>query len=137
MRVALVYFPNKGSEALEPVAKAMARGLEAAGHFVDLSVARAGETRLTGYDYVVIGTEGAGLLGKVPGGIPQFLAQAGTLTGKRSMAFLRKSGLRPDKALARLMRAMEAEGMVVNCAEIVANEAQAARAAAEAPVERR
>jgi len=52
------------------------------------------------------------------------------------MAFLRKSGFRPERALARLMKAMEAEGMVVNCAEVLANEAQASEAAREAPVER-
>jgi hypothetical protein len=138
MRVALVYFPAKGSDAIAPIAKAMARAFEAAGHFTDLAEARSDESpRLTGYDYIVIGTESAGAFGKIPEGIPQLLAQAGTLTGKRSMAFFRKSGLRPEKALARLMKAMESEGMVVSSAEIVTNEATAAEAAREAPVERR
>jgi menaquinone-dependent protoporphyrinogen IX oxidase len=138
MRVALLYFPSKGSDAILPIAKAMARSLEASGHFVDIGEARSDESpRLTGYDYVVIGAESAGAFGKIPESIAQYLAQAGTLTGKRSMAFIRKSGLRPEKALARLMKAMEAEGMVVNCAEIVANEADAARVASDAPVERR
>jgi menaquinone-dependent protoporphyrinogen IX oxidase len=137
MRVALVYIPAKAPEALAAVAKAMARALEAAGHFVDLSQARADESpRLTGYDYIVIGTESETAFGKIPSRVAQFLAQAGTVTGKRSMAFLRKSGLRPEKALARLMKAMEAEGMVVNCAEVVANEAAASEAARGAPVER-
>jgi hypothetical protein len=138
MRVALVYVPARGPEALVPIAKAMARSLEAAGHFVDISEARPDETpRLTGYDYIVVGTESATLLGKIPERVARFLAQAGTLTGKRSMAFLRKGGLRPERALARLMKAMEAEGMIVNCAEIVANEATAAEAARGAPIERR
>jgi hypothetical protein len=35
------------------------------------------------------------------------------------------------------MKAMEAEGMIVNCAEVVSNEATAAEAARNAPVERR
>jgi menaquinone-dependent protoporphyrinogen IX oxidase len=138
MRVALVYVPSKGSEALVPIAKAMAKSLESAGHYVDLSEARADETpRLTGYDYIVVGTESAGALGKIPGRVAKFLAQAGMLSGKRSMAFFRKSGLMPEKALGKLMKAMEAEGMLVNCAEIVVNEASAAQAAREAPVERR
>ena len=137
MRVALVYIPVKGPESLEKIAKAMARALEAAGHFVDLLVARPGEMpRLTGYDYIVIGTESATAFGKISDKVSQFLAQAGMLTGKRSMAFLRKSGLRPERALSRLMKAMEAEGMVVNCAEVVGNEALAAEAARQAPVER-
>jgi hypothetical protein len=137
MRIALVYIPAKDPEALVAVAKTMARTLEAAGHFVDLAEARADESpRLTGYDYIVIGTESATAFGRIPERVAQFLAQAGMIAGKRSMAFLRKSGFRPEKALARLMKAMEAEGMVVSCAEVVANEAGAAQAAREAPVER-
>ena len=137
MRVALVYIPSKSPEALMALAKAMARRLESEGHSVDLSEARADESpRLTGYDYVIVGTESATLLGKIPDRVSRFLTQAGTITGKRSMAFLRKGGLRPEKALKRLMRAMEAEGMIVNCAEIVSNDAGAAEAARGAPVER-
>jgi menaquinone-dependent protoporphyrinogen IX oxidase len=138
MRVALVYIPSKSPEAMATLAKAMARALEAEGHFVDLAEARADESpRLTGYDYVVVGTESESLFGKIPARVSRFLAQAGTVTGKRSMAFLRKGGLMPEKALSRLMKAMEAEGMIVNCAEVVANEAGAAEAARGAPVERR
>ena len=138
MRVALIYVPSKDPAALVVVAKAMARSLESAGHFVDISEARADESpRLTGYDYVIVGTESSTAFGKIPDRVSRFLSQAGMLTGKRSMAFLRKSGLRPERALRRLMKAMEAEGMFVNCAEIVSNEATAAEAARNAPVERR
>jgi hypothetical protein len=138
MRVALVYIPSKASEALVAISKAMARSLESAGHFVDISEAKPDESpRLTGYDYVIVGTESATLLGKIPDRVARFLAQAGMVSGKRCMAFLRKSGLRPERALNRLMKAMEAEGMIVNCAELVTNEASAAEAALGAPVERR
>jgi hypothetical protein len=137
MRVALVYIPAKAPEALAAISKTMARSLESAGHFVDLVQARPDESpRLTGYDYIVIGTESATALGKISPKVSQYLAQAGMVTGKRSMAFLRKSGLRPERALARLMKAMEAEGMVVNCAEVVASEAAASEAARGAPVAR-
>ena len=137
MRVAIVYIPVKEPEALAALAKSMARAFQEAGHFVDLAIARADESpRLTGYDYVVIGTESATAFGKISGRVAHVLAQAGMVTGKRSMAFLRKSGFRPEKALARLMKAMETEGMVVNCAEVVANDAGAAEAARGAPVER-
>jgi hypothetical protein len=137
MRVALVYIPARDPEALAAISKTMARALEAAGHFVDLAQARSGESpRLTGYDYILIGTESSSPLGKIPPSVAQYLAQAGTVTGKRSMAFLRKTGLRPERALSRLMKAMEAEGMVVSSAEVVANAAGAAEAARGAPVER-
>lgn len=137
MRVAVVYIPVQDPEPLAKLAKSMARALEAAGHFVDLAIARADESpRLTGYDYIVIGTEGADAFGKISDRVPHYLAQAGMVTGKRSMAFLRKSGFRSEKALARLMKSMEAEGMIVNCAEVLTNEASAAEAARAAPVER-
>jgi 2-keto-3-deoxy-L-rhamnonate aldolase RhmA len=138
MRVALIYVPAKAPDALAAVAKAMARAIEAAGHFVDISQARTDEMpSLTGYDYVIIGTESASAFGKIPEDVARILAQAGMLSGKRSMAFLRKSGLRPEKALTRLMKAMETEGMLVNYAEVVSKEADAAKAAREAPIERR
>lgn len=137
MRVAVVYVPAKDKARIEAAARAMARELESKGHMVDLSEARPDETpRLTGYEYVVFGTESSSLFGKIPDRVTKVLAQAGTLAGKRSMSFLRKSGLRPEKALARLMKAMEAEGMIVNCAEVVGSEQEAARAARGAPVER-
>lgn len=137
MRVALVYIPAKGPEALAALSKSMARALESAGHFVDLAQARADESpRLTGYDYVIVGTESSTAMGKIPERVAQFLAQAGMVSGKRSMAFLRRSGLRPERALAKLMKVMEAEGMIVNCAEVVASEAAASAAARGAPVER-
>jgi hypothetical protein len=138
MRVALIYVPAKAPDALAAVAKAMARAIEAAGHFVDVSQARPDEMpSLTGYDYVIVGTESESAFGKIPEGVARALAQAGMLSGKRSMAFLRKSGLRPEKALNRLMKAMETEGMLVNYAEVVSKEADAAHAAREAPIERR
>jgi hypothetical protein len=137
MRIAVVFVPAKDKAKIEAAAKAMARELEKKGHMVDVGEARRDDTlRLTGYDYVVFGTESASLMGKIPDRVASVLAQSGTLTGKRSMSFLRKGGLRPEKALARLMKAMEAEGMVVNCAEVIGSEEEAALAAREAPVER-
>jgi len=138
MRVALIYVPAKAPDALAAVAKAMARAIEAEGHFVDVSQAKPDEMpSLTGYDYVIVGTESETAFGKIPEGVARTLAQAGMLSGKRSMAFLRKSGLRPEKALSRLMKAMETEGMLVNYAEVVSKEADAAQAARDAPIERR
>ena len=136
MRVAIVYIRSKESAALSEAAKAMAKALDGAGHQVELADAGSGSApRLTGFDYVILGTEPVGL-GKLPRGVPEYLAQAGALSGKRSMAFVRKSGLGSARALSRLMAAMEAEGMRVNCAEIVGNPDQAAQAARSAPIER-
>ena len=137
MRVAVVYAPSDNGEALASLAQAMTRGLLAKGWMVDMNEAKPGEVnRLTGYDYVIIGTEGSGLGGKIPKRVNDFLAQAGSLQGKRSMAFVRKRGLFSAKALRRLMSAMEAEGMIVNDASVVAGPDEALEVARDAPIER-
>ncbi len=138
MRVAVVYLPAGDPDTLASIAKSMVRALEAKGHRADSLEARKDEyPRLTGYDYVILGTEAIGLGGKIPGRLREYLAQAGSLTGKRSMAFVRKTGFAPAKALGRLMAAMESEGMLVNCAEIVAGTEEAVAAVGAAPVERK
>jgi hypothetical protein len=137
MRVVVVYLPAGEPNSLAAIAKSMVRALEAKGHRAEGLEARKDEyPRLTGYDYVILGTEGMGFGGKIPPRVREFLAQAGSVSGKRSMAFVRKTGLFPAKALKGLMAAMESEGMLVNCAEIVAGAEEAAAAVGAAPVER-
>jgi len=137
MRVAIVYIPSRSPDALGAMARSMAGAIEARGHGTEVFAARAdNSTRLTGFDYVIVGSEPAGALGKLPASVGEFLAQAGMLGGKRSMAFVRKSGLGSARALSRLMSAMESEGMIVNCAEVLSGERDAAEAARAAPIER-
>jgi hypothetical protein len=139
MRVAVVFIPaGRSSEPLASVARSMTRALESAGHRVEEFLSSGGEhPRLTGYDYVIVGTEPSSLFGKIPARVPETLAGSSSLAGKRSMAFVRKGGLAPAKALSRLMSAMEAEGMIVNCGEIVSGPEDGAAAARSAPVERK
>jgi len=137
MRVAIVHFPSRGPEALAAVAKAMAGALEAAGHRVELfDPKNGGATRLAGFDYVIVGTESASLGGKIQAHVADYLAQSQGLSGRRSMAFVRSSGPGSSRALRRLMSVMEAEGMFVNCGEIVSGASGAAEAARAAPIER-
>jgi hypothetical protein len=52
--------------------------------------------------------------------LSKILASASNLAGKKSAAFLRKTGpFFMNKALCNLMRAMEKEGMMVNWSEIL------------------
>lgn len=137
MRVAIVYMPTRDPESLAEIAKAMAKALDGAGHQVELSEALSGAApRLTGFDYVIVGTEGTGLRGNLPPRLREYLSQAGMISGKRSMAFVRKAAFGSGRALSRLMAVMEAEGMRVNCAELVSGPADAAEAAGSAPIER-
>jgi hypothetical protein len=49
------------------------------------------------------------------------LATGSSLAGKKSAAFIKKTGIFSGLALANLMRAMEKEGMIVNWSDILLN----------------
>ncbi|MEI6875027.1 MAG: hypothetical protein WCL50_07840 [Spirochaetota bacterium] len=137
MRVSIIYLTANKGAALDAVAKAMAKAIEGQGHEVELLGNAKGQLqRLTISDYVIIGVEPVGIRGKLPPRVAEILAQAGSLAAKRSMAFVLKRGPFRNKTLPRLMKAMEAQGMNVNYAEVVSGPAEAAIAAKEAPIER-
>ena len=137
MRVSIIYLTAGKGAALEAVAKAMAKAIEGQGHEVELLGNAKGQLqRLTNSDYVIIGVEPVGIRGKLPPRVAEILAQSGSLVAKRSMAFVLKRGPFRNKTLPRLMKAMEAQGMNVNYAEVVSGPAEATIAAKEAPIER-
>lgn len=129
MRVAVVYFQS-GSNEVKKTAEALARGISAGDHLVDLIN---GETdtdkRLTSYEYIVVGTTASSFFsGKISDRISAYLKNSGMLSGKRSYAFIRKKGLSSSKALKNLMMAMEKEGMMLKISDVLysAIEAEAA-----------
>ena len=134
MRVAVIYIPAGGSGRLRSLAGALARGFEALGHRAE--VLDAIPQTVAAFDYVALGTEAAGLGAGLSDKVLSALKSASGLEGKRSFAFVRRSGLRPAKLLGRLMYAMEAAGMRVSYSESLAGEAEAETAARNAPVER-
>jgi|GEM_PF-568888 len=139
MRVAILVIgagKNSPDSALSSIAKAFAGGLEAAGERAELVDPEDNPGRIVAFDYVVIASEAAGALGKLPDRLFTVIKQIPGLSGKRSYALLRKSGLRPQTSLSKLMAAMEAEGMCVNDAELVASPESARAAGRGAPVER-
>lgn len=120
MRIALITASVK-PRASEDWAKALARGMEAMGHRVDLLDARTDDgVRLPGYEYVAVLAESVSVFsGKIPDTVGKMLGSASTLVGKKGAAFLRKRGPFTGKAMASLMKAMEKEGMCVNWSEII------------------
>lgn len=128
MRIAVlcVYVKDK-SQPLGTLANQVAEGMRAKGHQVDLLDAKDDVgIRLAGYEYVAVCTEPLSFLsGKIPGRLSASLSAASSLVGKRSAAFLRKSGLFSAKAMANLMRAMEKEGMTVNWTDFLLSADQA------------
>jgi hypothetical protein len=101
--------------------------MESMGHRVDVIDGWTSDgLRLPGYEYIAVAAEAASLLGgKIPPALPKILAAAGSLQGRKSAAFLRKTGPFTTKALSNLMKIMEKEGMYVNWSDIILSAAQA------------
>ena len=120
MQVGIVYAgADRNGAKLKAIAEAFAKGLEAQGHQADIISACEEGTRLTLYDYVIVGAEPVSFFSaKIPESISKFLAQAGTVSGKRCLAFI-PSCLRKGKTLQNLMKAMEREGMYLKLSEVI------------------
>ena len=127
MRIAVVSAPAR-RQAVPEYVKSLARGMESMGHRVDIVDAWTDDGfRLPAYEYIAVCAEAVSVWGgKMPDALPKVLAAGSTLVGKKSAAFLKKTGpVFINKALSNLMRAMEKEGMLVNWSEILLNAPQA------------
>ncbi|MDR3335092.1 MAG: hypothetical protein LBT13_09460 [Treponema sp.] len=120
MRIAIVSVPAS-RKGIPDYVKSLQKGMESMGHRVDVIDAWTEDgLRLPGYEYIVVNAEAISLFGgKMPEALPKILSSS--LVGKKSAAFLRKTGPFTTRALANLMRAMEKEGMLVNWSEIILN----------------
>ncbi len=126
MQVCVVYAgKDREGTALRTIAQALAQGLNAQGHQTDVVNAYTDDTRLTRYDYVIIGFEPVSFFSaRIPEILSKFLAQAGTVSGKRCLAFI-SGGLRKGKTLQNLMKTMEKEGMILKLSEVITKPGEA------------
>jgi hypothetical protein len=120
MRIIIISAPAQRKPIPDYVA-ALQKGMASMGHQVDLLDAWTEDGfRIPAYEYVVVTAEAISLFGgKMPEALPKILAAGAG--GKRSAAFLRKTGPFTAKGLSNLMRAMEKEGMLVNWSDIILN----------------
>jgi hypothetical protein len=98
--------------------------MESMGHRVDVIDAWTEDgMRLPGYEYIAVCAETVSFWGgKLPEVLPKVLGAGSGLVGKKSAAFIKKTGpIFITKALSNLMKAMEKEGMKVNWSEIILN----------------
>ena len=127
MRIVVISVPGQ-RKAVPEYVKALAKGMESMGHRVDIMDAWTEDGfRLPGYEYIAVCAEAiSGWGGKMPDALPKVLGAGSGLVGKKSAAFLKKTGpFFINKALWNLMKAMEKEGMLVNWSEIILNSPQA------------
>jgi menaquinone-dependent protoporphyrinogen IX oxidase len=127
MRVAVVFFGENRRDKLLAISKGLARGLEEQGHHVDIVDGRRDvNTKLTIYNYIAVGTQSLSIIGgKIPEKVSAYLANSGMLQGKRCFAYVVKTFLGSTRALSRLMKSMEAEGMFLKYSEIIQSELEA------------
>ena len=127
MRVAIIFIPGKNREKLRNIAVALAKGIESNGHQVDIIDGKVDvNVKLTAHQYIGMGTEASSMFGgKISEKIAPFLGSAGHLQGKRCFAFILKSSFGSQKALTRLMQAMEKEGMFLKYSDVIQSELEA------------
>ncbi len=137
MQVCIVYAgKDRNGGKLKEIAGAFAKGMEAQGHQADVLNAYDADSRLTRYDYVVIGSEPVSFFSaKVPEIVKKFLCQAGLVSGKRCMAFI-SGGLRKGRTLQNLMKIMESEGMILKLSEVISKPDEATAIGKRLNVER-
>jgi hypothetical protein len=132
MRIAVVAVSERKSEKLRKLARTTAREFSVSGHLSELF--ESVDSRLCTYDFLVVCSEPSGFGSEIGSKLSMQLSNGGNLVGKRSMALLVKSGFFPGKALAKLMRVLEKEGMVVTMGEVVARDNEAVEAVRSAPL---
>lgn len=127
MRAAVVFFAGSSRDKIVGLARALARGMEAQGHQVDIVDGdRDVNAKMTMYQYVAVGAEPlSGWSGKVSDRVGQFLGSAGMVAGKRSFAFVSKNIVGSSKALSRVMKSMEKEGMFLKFSSIMGSPQEA------------
>lgn len=118
MKVAIVYWGIQNKD-LRDLASALSQGVETQGHQVQVFDGLKDDLRLTPFNYIIMGTVPQSLFNKkLSSKVLNGIKRSGTLTGKKSFAFVKKNGFRSFKVLHALMTAMESEGMLVKNFEI-------------------
>jgi len=127
MRVAVVFFSGRNGERVKEISQGLVSGVEAQGHQVDIINGDTDENmRLSLYQYLIICSSTLNTFGgKLPERIATFLANAGTISGKRTSAFVLKTGMRVNKTLSKLMHILEQEGLYLKLTDVIASKEEA------------
>jgi menaquinone-dependent protoporphyrinogen IX oxidase len=121
MRAAVVFFATNSRDKILNISRSLARGIESQGHQVDIiDGVHDVNAKLTMYQYIAVGSETlSNFSSKIPDKVGYFLGSSGMVAGKRSFAFILKNVFGAPKALVRLMKNMEKEGMFLKYSSIL------------------
>jgi menaquinone-dependent protoporphyrinogen IX oxidase len=122
MKVCILYAgASNDTTKIKAISNALSEGIAAQGYQADVfDMALETGKIVSFYDYLVVGTEAIGAMGgKIPATVSSFLKAAGSISGKRCLAFVSKGGVRSMKTLQALMHVMESEGMYLKKSEII------------------
>ncbi len=128
MRVAIIYTTKSPSTSLSrEVAKGIDEAISARDHSVTLvDIATNSDMKITLFDYIIIVGQPQSFFSKrLPSEIGHYLANSGSLIGKRGSVILIKRGLFAGKSLSILMRATEHEGVYLKNSAILSKQSEA------------
>jgi menaquinone-dependent protoporphyrinogen IX oxidase len=127
MRAAVVFFATNSRDRILNITRSLARGIESQGHQVDIiDGVHDVNAKLTMYQYIAVGSQTlSNVSSKIPDKVSHFLGSSGMVAGKRSFAFVTKNVFGAAKALARLMKSMEKEGMFLKYSSILSSPPEA------------
>jgi hypothetical protein len=123
IRAAVLYFAQAGHQPkLKALAEALAQGMQKQGAQVDvINGIQNRDTKLTGYHYIAVGCDVRSLFGgAMPPELAPALSNGGIVTGKRCFAFVLPALVGAPSTLAKLMKALEHEGMMLRFSEVLA-----------------
>jgi len=122
MRIAVVSAQASNRETPDYVTS-LAKGMSMMGHHVDIvDIWKDDGMRLPAYEYIAVAAEPvSSFSSKIPENISKVLSKGSSLVGKKSAAFIKKTGLFSARALSNLMKVMEKEGMRINWSDILFN----------------
>lgn len=126
MRVCVLHFLDLNNQKEKKTVENLSKGAEKAGHNVTIlnGYKDMDNVKLPIYEYVFIVIKQKGIFSsKIDDKISEVLGKSGNVIGMKSAALVLQNGLNgfAEKACARLMKAMEKEGMFVNNFSVLSN----------------
>jgi len=123
MKVCVLYFDKQSSHFCKDLSSAFASGVMEQGEDCDIiDMGKETGKIISFYDYIAVIVPPSSLWGgKVPDAIERFLKQCGTISGKRSAAFISKGSIRSTKTLQALFKLMESQGMYLTYSDVLSN----------------